>query len=144
MTALTNYQRTRKLTRTPLTDEDLFAALDAEQHFGTLVEASASLGLSPQAFRYLLTIAKNKLKGYEPNYGEPVQGFSTPFLPTDELIEHMTSHYNKRRNAKDARHPIPILIKSDDPVGLMFFGDPHLDSPRTVRLAGIKALCGHL
>ena len=85
------------MTRTPLTDEDLFSALDAEQHFSTVVEASASLGMSPQTYRYRLNVAKNKLQGYEPNYGEPVQGFSTPFLPTDkmptdELIEHMTTH----------------------------------------------------
>ena len=67
------------MTRTPLTDEDLFAALDAEQHFGTLIEASASVGLLLQTFGYRLNVAKNKLKGYEPNYGEPVEGFSTPF-----------------------------------------------------------------
>ena len=123
------------MTRTPLTDDELFAALDAEQHFGTLVEASASLGMSPQAYRYRLNVAKNKLQGYEPHYGEPVEGFSTPFLPTDkmptdELIEHMTSRYNKRRDAKDARQPIPGRMSDDDPVGLMFFGDPHLDSPQ--------------
>ena len=117
------------MTRAPLTDEDLFAALDAEQHFGTLVEASASLGMSPQAYRYRLNVAKNKLKGYEPDYGEPVQGFSTPYLPTDkmptdELIEHMTSRYTNRRNAKDARDPIPIRMSDADPVVLMFFGDP--------------------
>mgnify|MGYP001502250931 FL=1 len=113
------------MTRTPLSDEDLFSALDAEQHFGTLVETSASVGLSPQAYRYRLNVAKNKLQGYEPNYGEPVQGFSTPYLPTDkmptdELIEHMPSRYNKRRDAKDARQPIPIRMSDDEPVGLMF------------------------
>ena len=122
------------MTSTPLTDEDLFSALDAEQYFGTLVEASASLGMSPQAYRYRLTVAKNKLKGYEPNYGEPLEGFSTPLLPTDqrptdEPTEHMTSRYNKRRDAKDARQPIPIRMSDDEPVGLIFFGDPHLDSP---------------
>ena len=47
-----------------------------------------------------------------------------------ELIEHMTSRYSKWRNAKDARQPIPVRMSDDEPVGLMFFGDPHLDSPQ--------------
>ena len=94
------------------------------------------MGLLLQTFGYRLNVAKNKLKGYESDFGEPVEGFSTPFLPTDkmptdELIEHMTSRYNKRRDAKEAREPIPIRMSDDEPVGLIFFGDPHLDSPRS-------------
>ena len=80
-------------------------------------------------------MAKKNLKGYEPQYGEPVDGFQTPNLPTgemptDEMIKHITSRYNKRRHAKDAREPIPIRLETDEPVGLLFFGDPHLDSPQ--------------
>ena len=43
-------------------------------------------------------------------------------MPTDELIEHMTNRYNKRRDAKDARQPIPVRMSNDEPMGLMFFG----------------------
>ena len=43
-------------------------------------------------------------------------------MPTDELIEHMISHYNKRRDAKEARQPIPVRMSNDEPMGLMFFG----------------------
>ena len=39
-------------------------------------------------------------------------------MPTDELIEHMKRRYSTRKNAKDARDPIPIKMKSNDPVGL--------------------------
>ena len=79
--------------------------------------------------------AASNLKGYEPQYGEPVDGFQTPNLPTgemptDEMIKHITSRYNKRRHAKDAREPIPFRLETDDPGGLLFFGDPHLDSPQ--------------
>ena len=49
--------------------------------------------------------AVSNLKGYTPQFGEPVDGFQTPNLPTDqmstdELIEHMTSRYNKRQHVK--------------------------------------------
>ena len=33
---------------TQLTDEELFSALDAEQHHETLTEAAHSLGINPQ------------------------------------------------------------------------------------------------
>ena len=58
-------------------------------------------------------------------------------------IEHMTSRYNKRRNAKDAREPIPVRLKTDEPVGLLFFGDPHLDSPQCdwLELRRCVAIC---
>ena len=51
-------------------------------------------------------------------------------MPTDELIEHMKRRYSTRKNAKDARDPIPIKMKSNDPVGLLMFGDIHVDSPQ--------------
>ena len=136
------------MTRAPLTDDELFAALDAEQYFENAKDAANSLGLKTHTYRWRLNAAKERVEGYEPTYGEPVQGFSTPFLPTDkmptdELIEHMTSRYNKRRNAKDARDPIPIRMSDDEPVGLMFFGDPHLDSPQCdwLELRRCAAIC---
>ena len=81
-----------------------------------------------------MDVARNRL-GNLPDYGEPIEGFSSPELPTDEmptdeLIEHMKRRYSTRKNAKDARDPIPIKMKSNDPVGLLMFGDIHVDSPQ--------------
>ena len=42
----------------------------------------------------------------------------------------MKRRYSTRKNAKDARDPIPIKMKSNDPVGLLMFGDIHVDSPQ--------------
>ena len=63
------------------TDEELFSALDSEQYFNKVSEAANSLDLSLQAYRYRLNTAKKVLKGYEPQFGEPVDGFQTPNLP---------------------------------------------------------------
>ena len=119
---------------TQLTDEELFSALEAEQHHETLTEAAHSLGLSRKGYSYRLEDARERL-GDLPDYGEPIEGFSPPELPTDEiptdeLIEHMKRRYSTRKNAKDARDPIPIKMKSNDPVGLLMFGDIHVDSPQ--------------
>ena len=61
--------------------------------------------------------------------GEPIAGFSSPELPTDELIEHMKRRYSTCKNAKNARDPITIKMKPNDPVGLLMFGDIDVDSP---------------
>ena len=42
---------------TQLTDEELFSALDAEQHHETLTEAAHSLGLSRKGYSYRLEVA---------------------------------------------------------------------------------------
>ena len=107
---------------TQLTDEELFSALDADHSYETKTEAARSLGLTRKGFAYRLDVARNRL-GDLPDYGVPIEGFNSPELPTDEmptdeLIEHMKRRYSTRRNAKDARDPIPIKMKSNDPVGL--------------------------
>ena len=55
-------------------------------------------------------------------------------MPTDELIEHMKRRYSTRKNAKDARDPIHIKMKSNDPVGLLMFGDIHVELRRCVAI----------
>ena len=104
---------------TSLSDEDLLTALDADHSYESKAEAARSLGLTRKGFTYRLEVARNRL-GDLPDYGEPIEGFSSPELPTDELptdelIEHMKRRYSPRKNAKDARDPIPIKMKSNEP-----------------------------
>ena len=96
-------------------DEDLLNALDAEQHHATLTEAAHSLGLSRKGYSYRLDVARERL-GNLPDYGEPIEGFSSPELPTDEmstdeLIEHMKRRYSTRKNAKTVQFYLDQLIQ---------------------------------
>jgi hypothetical protein len=92
------------------------------------------LGLSRKGLAYRIDVTRDRL-GDLPDYGEPIEGFSSPELPpdempTDEHIEHMKRRYSTRKNAKYARDPIPIKMKSNDPVELLMFGDIDVDSPQ--------------
>ena len=71
-----------------LTDEELFSALDAEQQHDTLTEAAQSLELSRKGYTYRFEVARDRL-GHVPDYGEPIEGFSSPELPTDEMPTEM-------------------------------------------------------
>jgi hypothetical protein len=111
-------------------NDDLEVAVEALAIYGSQRKAAKALGISRDTLRHRVDRARAKL-----NYHEPVDGFATPVLPTgdmptEELIEFMTSSYIKRKKADTARKPIPIKMSDDQPVGLMFFGDPHVDSPQ--------------
>lgn len=52
-------------------------------------------------------------------------------LPIDELVEHRKRQFARKREHMEARKLIPVTIKSSLPVGILFFGDPHLDDDGT-------------
>lgn len=53
-------------------------------------------------------------------------------LPTaDELLKRRAVQFARKRDAKDARHIIPVTVKIDGPIGLAVVGDPHVDDDGT-------------
>ena len=48
-------------------------------------------------------------------------------MPTEDLVEHLTTRSRQRFEAKVAREWIPIQVNVQGPVGITFFGDPHID-----------------
>ena len=62
----------------------------------------------------------------------PKQTFQISALPdhdltAEELIEHRKRQFAKRHEAETARKLIPINIKMGGPIGIVHFGDPHVD-----------------
>jgi len=63
---------------------------------------------------------------------EPPPKFKIDPLPdhdisAEELIEHRKRQFAKRHEAETARKLIPINIKMGGPIGIVHFGDPHVD-----------------
>jgi hypothetical protein len=48
-----------------------------------------------------------------------------------ELIEHRKKQFDKKRRHEETRKLIPIRIKLPGPIGLLHFGDPHVDDDGT-------------
>lgn len=48
-------------------------------------------------------------------------------MPTEDLIEHMCRQFERRRAHHDAKVWRQINIKLDGPIGIQWFGDPHVD-----------------
>ena len=62
------------------------------------------------------------------------------FIPIDEIIEHRNKQYNQKLKAKKSKTLIDLHINIKGPIGILHFGDPHVDDDGT-DLAQIYTLC---
>ena len=99
-------------------------------------QVAASLGITVNSVNARLRELKllrdygteNNLATTEP----PKSEYTLPTLPseempTEDLVEHLTTRSRQRFEAKVAREWIPIQVNVQGPVGITFFGDPHID-----------------
>lgn len=52
-------------------------------------------------------------------------------VPIDELIAHRKRQFERKREHEEASRLIPIRVKIDGPIGILHFGDPHVDDDGT-------------
>lgn len=52
-------------------------------------------------------------------------------LSIEELVALRRAEFKRRKDHETARVLIPIRFKTDDPIGILLFGDPHTDDPGT-------------
>lgn len=62
--------------------------------------------------------------------------FKAPNLPSyqpsiEEIIAKRRTEWGRRHTAKEARRLITVTINTNDPIGILHQGDPHLDDPGT-------------
>jgi len=62
------------------------------------------------------------------------------FVPIEEIIAHRNKQYNQKLSSKKSRNLINIKINQMGPIGILHFGDPHVDDDGT-NLAEIYSLC---
>lgn len=48
-------------------------------------------------------------------------------IPVEEIINSMVRRFGKRKEAHDSKKWMEFKINSDQPIGIMWFGDPHID-----------------
>lgn len=56
---------------------------------------------------------------------------STPGLPVEDLVEHRKRLFEHKRLYEDARKLIQVRVTIPGPVGVLHFGDPHVDDDGT-------------
>ena len=109
------------------TDEEILAALD--RHKGNRTEAAAALGYNIRTLLSRLAQIKKARDIDTPEYS--FTPLPSDDVPIEELIEHRKRQFANKRNHEEASKLIPIRIKLQGPIGLLFFGDPHVDDDGT-------------
>lgn len=100
-----------------------------------IAEAVARHGSQRAAARALGIDRTSIAKGLARAAAQPAP-FEVPELPDDlptaeELLTRRSKEFARKRNAKEARHLVPVTVTLGGPIGLAFVGDPHVDDPGT-------------
>jgi hypothetical protein len=108
--------------RKDITDEAVIAAFKAH---GTLKEAAKALNTTPGTIRTRLE-----------KMGGPPEAprLDMPVLPSDnpsaeELLDMRERETARVFTAAAAREWMPIRVKARGPIGVLWYGDPHIDDP---------------
>lgn len=115
-------------TGSRLTDEQCLEGLRAYTTFGgSLKAASEATGLSRQLLRNRVEQAKKRGldKGAENELVFPT--FPSDDIPVEKLIDHMVERSRLRKQSYEAHTWFPVKVKENKPIGILWFGDPHLD-----------------
>lgn len=91
---------------------------------GNQSAAARMLGLNRKTFIHRLRIARD-VAGFE--YPEiPAQ-----LVPVEELIDRRKQQYAVLAAHEEATKLVPVKVTADGPIGILHFGDPHLDDDGT-------------
>jgi hypothetical protein len=124
-----------------VTDEQVLAAL--KESNGIRSKAGEILGISARAV--IDRVSRMRGRGfsvpdssYNPGQfakdridAKPPEFTFTPLpsddIPVEELIAHRKRQFQHKREHEEASKLIPIKIKIPGPIGILHFGDPHVD-----------------
>jgi hypothetical protein len=95
-------------------------ALEAYESYGSIRLAAEALGISKSE-------AQRRIKAAEQNVDYELPNIPDDDMPVDMLVEHLTQRFAKRKEHKEATKWYTIKMKSNQPIGLLWFGDPHID-----------------
>ena len=103
-----------------LSHEDAVSAL--EQCGGIQHDAAGLLGVTRGQFRWALNNPPEK------NLSEmELAEIPEAEIPVDELVEQRKRQFTRRKQYEEARKLVAVKVKIDGPVGILHFGDPHVD-----------------
>jgi len=128
----------------PLPDEVLKKTYETWLACGKVNSAAANkMGLSDKTIRHRLKIAEQRFnfvvdRSDSPyaNCGrKPAEEFTFTPLPDvddiEELVERRKREFIRKKAHEEARKIIPVEVKIPGPIGILHFGDPHVDDDGT-------------
>lgn len=110
-----------------LTDAQCLERLKAYQTFGSYKAAYEATGISRNSLKRGVETARERgLDGpSEPDLILP--DFPSDDVPIEKLLDMAEERAELRKASYDAHTWFPVKVRDDRPIGILWFGDPHLD-----------------
>ena len=128
----------------PLSEDDMRQAFDTWLQNGRDNTATArALGLHESTVRHRLRCAADRLglvaqrdPVQPPSYKGGKAEFTVTPPPADDmdikdLVQWRKKQFAKKKAHEEARKLIPVKVNIDGPIGILHFGDPHVDDDGT-------------
>jgi hypothetical protein len=108
-----------------ITDDQCLERLRAFKRFGSMKAASEATGINRQALKHGVEQAKRRGLVVE----EPMifPEFPVDDIPIERVLDLMEERSQLRMQSCEAHTWFPVKIKDTRPMGILWFGDPHLD-----------------
>ena len=126
------------MAQKPLPDAVLQETLKALQTHGNKSKAAKALGISFKAMSNRVMRASERGITYSPDEKVTVFAPASPNEPIEDLVARRIEAYARRKEHEEARSLIPVLVDESLPIGILHFGDPHVDDDGC-DLAALKA-----
>lgn len=113
-----------------LSPETMQKAVDALAKYGTVTNAALALNEKRGNVDHWLKEARRQgYRAAEPEDTRPFERGPLPDAdePLEELLERRERAFLRKDKAETARKLIPVRVKMDGPIGIVHFGDPHVD-----------------
>jgi hypothetical protein len=112
-----------------LSDEQCLERLRAYNTFGSYKAAHEATGISRNSLKRGVETARerklDKTEGDGPDIVLP--DFPTDDVPIDRVLDLVEERSQLRIKSYESHTWFPVKVNDDKPIGIMWFGDPHLD-----------------
>jgi hypothetical protein len=94
-----------------------------------VAQASYDLGVSVRVLQQNVKDYRDRQEGAVPSF--EVESLPSEVADAEELLERRAKEWHRKNRAEEARKLIKVKVKMDGPIGIVHFGDPHVDDPGT-------------
>jgi hypothetical protein len=116
----------------PIKDELLIEAWNAMLDSPTQISAANALKIPVTTLKHRLNVYKMRFAdGHGVKSEFTVSSLPDDDIDIDELVEHRIKQFSKKRTHQEATKLIPVKVNIDGVIGILHFGDPHVDDDGT-------------
>lgn len=110
-----------------ITDGQALDRYRAYRKFGSVKAASEATGITRQAIKHGVDQARERKLVEEDGPGLVLPEFPADDVPVERLLDLMEERSQLRAASYEAHTWFPVKVRDDKPIGILWFGDPHID-----------------